>query len=227
MPGRRDGIVVAIDGPVASGKSTTARGVARALGYLWLDTGAMYRAVGLAALEAGVPLSDADGLGALAEGSDVRLVREGAGVRVILDGRDVTELIRTAEVTHAASAVAVASRVRRRLVSLQQEAGRRGGVVAEGRDTTTVVFPDAELKVFLTAVGDARARRRLGDFADAGRGCDIESVSAEIAERDERDSTRDDSPLCLADDAVVIDNSEISAGETVRRIVTLARERGA
>jgi cytidylate kinase len=203
-------MIVAIDGPAGAGKSTVARGVAAALGFTYLDSGAMYRCVGLAAL--GRP--DAEPA-ALAAGLDVRL-----GKRVTLEGRDVTEAIRAPDVSEAASRVAADPGVRRALVAKQRELMAEGDWVAEGRDIGTVVAPDAELKVFLTASDEERARRRAAEL-----GADPETVRAEQAIRDERDRTRAHSPLAPAPGAVEVDTTGLTVEQVVARVAELARER--
>ena len=200
-------MVIAIDGPAGSGKSTVARGVARALGFRYLDSGAMYRCVGLASLSRSEPPAQ------LARELEIEL-----GDRVLLDGRDVTELIRTPEVSAAASRVATDLGVREALVVKQRALLSSGDWVAEGRDIGTVVAPEAELKVFLTASAEERARRRAEEL-----GADPHTVLAEQTLRDERDSTREHSPLQPALEAVVLDTSALSAEEVVARIVALAR----
>ncbi|MBM3666568.1 MAG: (d)CMP kinase [Actinobacteria bacterium] len=210
-------MVIAIDGPAGAGKSTVARGVAEALGFTYLDSGAMYRCVALAALEAGVGLEDADGLGELAEA--LRIELEGPAVR--LDRRDVSAAIREPEVSAAASLVSVHPRVREAMVSRQRELIDAGDYVAEGRDIGTVVSPDSPLKVFLTASEAERARRRAEQS-----GGDAAGVLAGIRSRDERDSAREHGALRAADDAVPIDTTGLTAAQVVDRVVELARERG-
>jgi len=204
-------LLIAIDGPSGAGKSTVARAVAQRLGFKYLDSGAMYRCVGLLALQA-----PARSPGELAGQARIEL-RE----RVLLDGRDVTEAIRTPEVSQAASRVAADPRVRAALRAKQQELIARGDWVAEGRDIGTVVAPHAEVKVFLTASPQARARRRAAELGE-----DTASVLAEQAWRDGRDSEREHSPLALAPDAVTLDTTELSAEEVVERIALLARSAG-
>jgi len=218
-------LTIAIDGPVASGKSTVARRVAELLGYLYLDSGAMYRALALAALRRGAALDDAAALEKLAGASRIKLERAENGLRVRLDGEDVTEAIRAPEVSQAASRVAVIAGVRRQLVAEQQEMGRAGGVVMEGRDIGTVVFPNAELKVYLDASLEERARRRLGDHHARGEAMELERMVEEIRERDRRDRERETSPLLRAPDAVLVDTTAMDIEETSRLIVSLARER--
>ncbi|MGE5636757.1 MAG: (d)CMP kinase [Nocardioidaceae bacterium] len=200
-------MVVAIDGPAGAGKSTVARAVARALGFTFLDSGAMYRAVGLAVLEDGGTASER------AEALDISL-----GERVVADGRDVTEAIRVPAVSEAASRVAANPSVREALVRKQRALLRAGDWVAEGRDIGTVVAPDAELKVFLTASAEERARRRAREL-----GADVETVLRDQALRDAQDSSREHSPLAAADGAVELDTTGLPIEEVVRRVVELAR----
>ena len=198
-------MVVAIDGPAGAGKSTVARALARALGFTYLDSGAMYRAAALALLERGGAASEA------AERADIRL-----GERVLLDGRDVTADIRTPEVTEAAAKVAANPAVRAALVRKQRELLSSGDWVAEGRDIGTVVAPDAPVKVFLTADAAERARRRADEL-----GADVDTVRRDQALRDAQDSTREHSPLRLAPGAVELDTTGLSVDEVVERIVAL------
>jgi cytidylate kinase len=210
-------MVIAIDGPAGAGKSTVARGVADALGFTYLDSGAMYRCVALAALRAGADLDDADELGRIAGGLDVEL-SSGA---VRLDGEDVTDAIRTSDVDAAASRVSVHPPVREAMVARQRALIERGSYVAEGRDIGTVVSPDAPLKVFLTAGGEERARRRAAQTGEA-----LDAVVEAQRERDARDAGREHSALRPADDAVELDTTGLSVAEVVSRVVGLARDRG-
>jgi len=213
-------LVVAIDGPAGSGKSTAARGVAAALGVPVLDTGAMYRAVTLAAMRAGIDLADADACARVA--AAVRVGVE-AGVTTV-DGDDVSAEIRGPEVTAAVSAVAAHPPVRAVLVGLQRAwAQAHGGCVVEGRDIGTVVFPDATLKVFLTASEAERARRRSADEAAAARPAAVDAVQADLRRRDATDSGRAASPLRAADDAVVIDTTGRDADTVIADIVMRVR----
>jgi cytidylate kinase len=214
--------VVAVDGPSGSGKSTVARGVAEALGLEVLDTGAMYRAVTLAALDAGIDLRDADACTELARRAHVEV----DGPTVVLDGRDVTAEIRGPHVTGAVSIVSAHPGVREVLVARQRRwAEEHGGGVMEGRDIGTVVFPDAPVKVFLTATDDERARRRQRDEHAATRDVDVESVREALSRRDRLDSTRAVSPLRAAPDALVVDTTERNADEVVAEIVARFRAR--
>jgi cytidylate kinase len=218
-------LIIAIDGPVGSGKSTVARGVAEMLGYTYLDSGAMYRALALKANRRGVSLSDAAALENLARETHIDLERGADGQRVLLDGEDVTQAIRTAEVSQAASRVAVIPGVRQLLVDEQRRAGSRGAVVMEGRDIGTVVFPHAELKIFLDASVEMRAERRWREHQQKGDTLTLAQVVDEVHERDLRDRSRVASPLARAKDAVLVDNTAMDAMETARLIVQLARER--
>ena len=217
-------LIIAIDGPVGSGKSTLARRVAELLGYVYIDTGAMYRSIALKALRHGVSLEAADPLTALAADTRVDLRAQDGGQRVFLDGEDVTSAIRTPEVAQAASKVAVVPGVRRVLVAEQRRAGGQGGVVMEGRDIGTVVFPDAGLKIFLTASPEIRAERRWREHQQKGDAIDLARTLEEIHERDRRDREREDSPLVRAKDAVFVDSTAMEPEEVARLVVMLARE---
>ncbi len=230
MPPR---LTIAIDGPAGSGKSTVAQRVAALLGYVYLDSGAMYRAVALKALEKKISLDGAEQLEELTRETHIELKpptaeqeSEGLKNRVFLDGREVTYEIRTGEVAQAASRVATVAGVRRVLVAEQQRAGEGGGVVMEGRDIGTVVFPQAELKIFLEAAPEARAQRRWLEHEEKGEHLSVEEVLQEVRERDKRDRERKVSPLVRAADAVLVDNTAMGIEETARLIVMLAEERG-
>jgi len=218
-------LIIAIDGPVGSGKSTVARRVAELLGYVYLDSGAMYRGVAWKALREHVSLDSADRLETLARDTRIDLLSGDGGFRVLVDGADVTAQIRYAAVAQAASKVAVIARVRTVLVAEQRRAARGGGVVMEGRDIGTVVLPDADLKIFLDASVEVRAERRRLEHAQKGESLEFSEVLEEVRQRDRRDRGREVSPLVRADDAVVMDNTAMSAEETARLIVLLARER--
>jgi cytidylate kinase len=220
-------LIVAIDGPVGSGKSTVARRVAELLGYAYLDSGAMYRAVAWKALRENTPLDREEKLAALAGATRIDLLSTDGSYRVLVDGADVTEQIRTAEVAQAASKVAVVAEVRTVLVSEQRRAAQRGGVVMEGRDIGTVVFPDAGLKIFLDAAVEVRAERRRLEHVQKGERLEFSEVLEEVHQRDRRDRERAVSPLVRAGDAVLVDNTAMGAEETARLIVLLAREREA
>ncbi len=212
--------VVAIDGPSGVGKSTVAQRAAARLGLTVLDTGAMYRAIGLACLRAGVDLEDEPAVMAVAEGLDIDLRPGKAGqLEVVLDGEPVGQHIRTPAVSDATSRISSYPGVRRRMVSLQRQVATRRGVVVEGRDIGTVVFPDTPHKFFLTATSLVRARRRLADLAASGHRTSLEEVLADIEARDGRDSSRQDSPLRCDDSYQVIDTSDISIEQVVDRVV--------
>ncbi len=216
-------IVVAIDGPAGSGKSTIARRVAERLGFRRIDTGAMYRAVGLWALRAGIPLDDMHRLEQLAR--EARIELEGSLPRVRLNGEDVTEAIRTPEVSEAASKVSTVPGVRRALVQKQREMAAAGSVVMEGRDIGTVVFPDAQVKIFLDADPEVRAQRRLKELQEKGLNPSLEEIVREIEERDRRDRTRADSPLRQAPDAILVDTTGMSIEEVEESILKIVRDR--
>jgi cytidylate kinase len=210
-------MVIAIDGPAGAGKSTVARAVAAALGFTYLDSGAMYRCVALAGIERGADLDDADAMGALARSLRIEL----DGERVELDGRDVSATIREPRVTEASSRVSVHPPVRDAMVAGQRQLIEAGHYVAEGRDIGTVVSPEAPIKVFLTASAEERARRRA-----AQTGEDEATVLAAQRERDERDESREHSALRAADDAVELDTTGLSQEQVVEQVVGLARDRG-
>lgn len=226
-------LTIAIDGPAGSGKSSVAQRVAKLLGYLYLDSGAMYRAFALKALQDnGLALSSEKELDELAANTQIELkptpphlVEEGVKNQVLLDGVDVTQAIRTPEVAQAASQVATVAKVRQLLVAQQQRAGAGGGVVMEGRDIGTVVFPNAELKIFLEASPEVRAERRWKEHQQEGEHLTLEQVIEEVRERDKRDRGRKVSPLVRAKDAVLVDNTAMDVEETARLIVMLAHER--
>ncbi len=218
-------LIIAIDGPVGSGKSTVARRVATLLGYIYIDTGAMYRSLALKALRSGVSIDAADKLAVLAGETRIDLRAQDGTQQVLLDGEDVTAAIRTPEVALAASKVAVVPDVRHVLVAEQRRAGQSGGVVMEGRDIGSVVFPDAKLKVFLTASPEIRAERRWREHQQKGDAVDLVRTLEEIHERDQRDSQRATSPLVRASDSVVIDSTAMDAEDVARLVVTLAKEK--
>ena len=217
-------IVIAIDGPAASGKSTTARLVADRLGYLHIDTGAMYRAVTLRVLEEKLPLDDVAGIGALAEATSIRLERSDGANRVYVGERDVTREIRSEPVTRSVSAVSSYQRVRDVLVREQRRMAQGGGVVLEGRDIGTVVLPNAELKIYMVARVPERVKRRKMELDAAGVSIDPASLEKEILERDRLDSTRAASPLRKAQGAIEVDTSSMSIEEQVQFVVDQANE---
>ena len=218
-------LIIAIDGPVGSGKSTLARRVAALLGYIYIDTGAMYRAIALKALRNGVPLHAGEKLAALAGETHIDLRAHDGAQQVLLDGEDVTAAIRTPEVAQAASKAAIVPGVRKVLVAEQRRAGQKGGVVMEGRDIGSVVFPDAELKIFLSASPEVRAERRWREHQQKGEVIDLARTLEEIHERDRRDQERSSSPLVRAKDAVVVDSTAMEREEVARLVVMLANSR--
>jgi cytidylate kinase len=225
-------LTIAIDGPAGSGKSSLAKRVAEMLGYLYLDSGAMYRALALKALREKAALDNSLALEDLARGTHIELKpptpeQEAAGSknRVFLDTEEVTQAIRTTEVAQAASRLATIAGVREVLVAEQQRAGAGGGVVMEGRDIGTVVFPRAELKIFLEASPEVRAERRWKEHQEKDEVMTLAQVLEEVRERDRRDRERKVSPLVRASDAVLVDNTAMDVAETARLVVMLARER--
>ncbi|HWP64928.1 MAG TPA: (d)CMP kinase [Candidatus Limnocylindria bacterium] len=213
--------VVAIDGPAGAGKSSASRALAARLGFTYVDTGSMYRAVGLLAKERGIALDDDPALARLIDALRI----DSAGERLVIDGRDLSAAVRSAEAGELASRVSTRPVVRERLVALQRAIGRRGDVVMEGRDIGTVVFPDAGLKVFLTASPEERARRRARELAARGEPADERQLAADIARRDRRDSERAHSPLRPAADAVIVDTTGMDLATVVDRLTALAETR--
>jgi CMP/dCMP kinase len=222
-------MIIAIDGPSGAGKSTLGKMLAKKLGLLYLDTGAMYRAVALAVDKAGVGFEAKEKVADIAEKAKIDLVGEPDALKIFLDGEDVTSDIRTLEIAQAASVVSTNSAVRRVMVLHQREIGNAAsnGCVLEGRDIGSVVFPDADIKFFLTAKPEARARRRFEEDKAKGRDSTYEQTLAEINERDERDVSRADSPLTIAEDAVVIDTSELDLTEVFEAMLAKISEQRA
>ena len=220
-------MIIAIDGPSGAGKSTLGKMLAEKLDLLYLDTGAMYRAVGLAVLRANVDLSDAARIIEIARRADIELIGAANALFVKLNGADVTGEIRANDIGQSASIVSTIPKVRRILVEKQRNLGNIAprGAVLDGRDIGTVVFPNADIKFFLTAKPEARAQRRYAEDAAKNRAVSFERTFAEIRERDERDVSRADSPLAIAEDAVVIDTSELDLSEVFARMINVIEEK--
>jgi cytidylate kinase len=216
-------LIIAIDGPAGAGKSTVASRLARKLGYVNLESGAMYRALALKAIEWDISFDDEAALAALAEKSRIKMEPTLGGNRVLLDGRDVTNRVREADVSQAASRVSVHPKVREWMVARQRELGINGGVVMEGRDIGTKVFPDADIKIFLDADPVIREKRRIQQ--EHSRGASAESMAAELRERDRRDRTRANSPLEPAPDAVILDSTALSEDEVMQRVEALVEQK--
>jgi cytidylate kinase len=214
-------MIIAIDGPSGAGKSTLGKMLAKKLGLLYLDTGAMYRAAALAALRSGTSFDDHAAVARIAEESVIELVGEPETLRVVLNGEDVSTDIRTLEVAQAASVVSTISEVRRIMVRHQRQIGNRDpkGCVLEGRDIGSVVFPNADFKFFLTAKPEARAQRRFAEDSAKGSASTFEQTLSEINERDARDVSREDSPLTIAKDAIVIDTSDLDLHDVFEQML--------
>jgi CMP/dCMP kinase len=220
---RSQGLVVAIDGPSGAGKSTAGRGLAERLGYTYIDTGAMYRALALKAMRAGVSLDSEEGLATLCRASRIELTD--GGRRVLLDGEDVTAEIRSRETSRASSLVSVHPGVRVEMVARQRELGQDGGVVLDGRDIGTAVFPDAEVKFFLDANPGERAQRRLEELQARGADATLEAIEEEVRERDYTDTHRTESPLVRAWDAIELDTTQLGPEDVQQRMLAAVRAR--
>ncbi|HEX9787234.1 MAG TPA: (d)CMP kinase [Candidatus Binatia bacterium] len=218
-------MIIAIDGPSGAGKSTLAKRLAKELNFVYLDTGAMYRALALKVLREGIDLADDARLAELVRVTQIDLQEQGGKLEVLLDGRDVAGEIRTPEVSQLASKVSALRVVRARMLELQRAMGQRGSVVAEGRDIGTVIFPAAEVKIFLDASIRERARRRYDELRAAGRTVDFAETLREIEERDKRDSGRDLAPLCKAEDALLIDSSSFTADRVAAMVLAEIQKR--
>jgi len=211
-------LIIAIDGPSGAGKSTLGRMLARALNLLYIDTGSMYRAVALAVMESSISATDDVAVGSLAGRVDIDLKGDPDSLRVTLGGVDVTDLIRSEEITDLSSVISTIPEVRRAMVARQREMGERGAVL-NGRDIGTVVFPEADVKFFLTAVPQERATRRFNEERAQDPNADFEETFADMAERDRRDSTREDSPLKAADDAIIVDSTGLTIDQVFQKMM--------
>ena len=216
----KKGLIIAIDGPSGAGKSTTARRLAERLGYVYIDTGAMYRAVGWKAVQEKIDPADEEMLADLCRRTEVSISRSDGEPKISVDGRDVSGEIRTPEMGMMASAVSRSASVRARLLTLQRELGKSGGVVMDGRDIGTVVFPDADVKFFLDANADERGLRRYRELKAKGADVDPERITREIRDRDRQDSGRSLAPLRRADDALLIDSTSLDINEVLERMLS-------
>ena len=216
---------IAIDGPAGAGKSTISKEVAKKLGIIYIDTGAMYRAIGLAAVRSGIDTKDAEGVKSVLDKVDITISHSDGTQQIFLNGENVSEEIRLPEISVAASNVAVIPEVRLKLVELQRSLAERCDVIMDGRDIGTYVLPNAELKIFLTASVDERARRRYKELIEKGVKTDFDEVKADMEYRDKKDSGRDFAPLRAADDSITLDNTDITAQEAADEICRLAKER--
>jgi cytidylate kinase len=222
---KRKRLTIAIDGPSGAGKSTVARSLAKRLGYVYIDTGAMYRSLALRVKEAGIPPEDELTLSQLALSLHIHFVTEGGKTHVFCQGEDMTEAIRTPEISRLASSISKQKGVRQALVQMQRKMGKEGGVILEGRDIGTVVFPDADVKFYLDAESDKRARRRYDEMVEKGVKADFRETQEELLQRDHNDTHRVYSPLKKADDAVSIDSTHRSAEEVVEEMVRVIKEK--
>jgi len=218
-------LIIAIDGPSGAGKSTLAKRLAKDLGFIYLDTGALYRALALKVLRQAVDLSDDGRIDKLVDETEIDLHHHAGNLEVLLDGEDVSGQIRTPAVSQMASKVSALKKVRDRMLVLQRAMGQRGSVVAEGRDIGTVIFPQAEVKIYLDASPAERARRRCQELTAAGRQVDLQETLREIEERDRRDSERDIAPLCKAEDALLVDSSSVDADEVAALVLNQVKNK--
>ncbi len=217
---------VAIDGPAGAGKSTIAKELSKKLGVIYVDTGAMYRAMALFLIRQGIKSSETEEISKKCEEADISISFENGQQVVTLNGENVNGLIRTEEVGNMASASSPNPDVRKKLVALQRKLASEKSVVMDGRDIGTVVLPNAKVKIYLTASSAVRAKRRYDELTAKGESCDIEKIEADIIERDHRDMTREISPLRQADDAVLVDTSDMSIAEVQERLLSICREKG-
>lgn len=216
---------VAVDGPAGSGKSTVAKEIAKALGILYIDTGAMYRTVGMACLKKGIDPADEGAVVASLDDLDMKIFPEAGGQRILLDGEDITSRIRTEEIGKAASSVAAYQKVREKLVEIQQGLAKEQSVIMDGRDIGIKVLPDAEVKIYLDASVEERAKRRVGELEAQGKTADLEIIREEIAHRDYQDMHRENSPLCRAEDAVNVDTTGLDIPAVTEKLLALIAEK--
>ncbi|MBD5539659.1 MAG: (d)CMP kinase [Lachnospiraceae bacterium] len=217
---------IAIDGPAGAGKSTIAKKIAKQLGFIYVDTGAMYRAMALHILRKGISPEDGNAISRACEDADITIRYENGEQVVLLNGENVNGLIRTEEVGNMASASSVNGDVRKKLVSLQQKLSKTADVIMDGRDIGTCVLPHADVKVYLTADAKVRAKRRYDELTQKGTACDLDKIEQDIIERDERDMNREISPLKQAEDAVLLDSSFLTIDEVVAKIIGLTENKG-
>ena len=222
-PSKKKGLTIAIDGPSGAGKSTVASSLGKRLGYLYIDTGAMYRSVALGVKEKGIFSEDELAVSQLASSLHITFVTEEEQTRIFCEGEDITEAIRTPEVSRLASSISRQKGVREALVQMQRELGREGGVILEGRDIGTVVFPDADVKFYLDAEGDERVRRRYHEMVEKGVKVDFKETQEELLQRDHNDMHRSHSPLRKADDALFIDSTHRSVEEIVEEMIRIVK----
>lgn len=221
----KKGLIIAIDGPAASGKSTTAQFLAEKLGYVYIDTGAMYRACALKAKKMGIDINDEESIRELLDNIDIRIENHHSKNRIFLDGEDVSEDIRADDISALASAISAIPAVRYKMVELQRKMGEKGGVILDGRDIGTFVFPSAEVKFFLTASPEVRAKRRWLELKQKGINKDFSEVLADLVKRDNNDSQRALAPLKKADDAIEVDTSNITIEEQTDYLYQIIRSR--
>lgn len=212
---------IAIDGPAGAGKSTVAQKVAKELSFVYVDTGAMYRAMALYLLRKGVNREEPDEIGETCQNAEISIEYQNGEQIVLLDGENVNAHLRTEEVSAMASVSSAVPRVREKLLDLQRKLARTMSVVMDGRDIGTTILPDADVKIYLTASSLTRARRRYLEYQEKGEACDLAEIQKTIEERDQRDMTREISPLCQAEDAVLVDSSELTIDETVEKILSV------
>lgn len=217
-------ISIAIDGPAGAGKSTIAKEISRKLNYIYIDTGAMYRAIGLYYLNNKIDINDEKLINEMIDNIKIEITYVDSLQQIILNGENVTNLIRTEEVSHAASVVSTYQKVREKLVSLQRELAESTNVVMDGRDIGTVVLPNASVKIFLTASTEERAKRRYKELLEKGQNVDLESIKKDIEERDYRDMNRENSPLKQASDAILVDTSNMTIEEVIDEIIKLCNK---